>query len=113
MEEMIFYVLKNGVWEEYDRVKDRRNYAALVANVTAGRDDAPAKVLRAFVLEKAYVKREDCALLCRALRHFDEVGLSNKICAFVEEVEKSYDGVAIGKSGVADYVVADISGLEI
>ena len=113
MPEMIFYVLKNGAWVEFDRVKDRRDYAALVANVTAEREDAPAKVLRAFVTQKTYVKKEDCALLCRALRHFDEVGLSNKIFDFVEEVRMACDGVAIGKNGVEDYVAADFSGIEI
>lgn len=111
MPEMIFYVLENGTWSEYDRVKDRRDYCALVASATDGREDGAAKVLRLFVLGGVYAKREDCALLCRALRHFDEVGLSNKIFEFVTDVQNRCDGVAIGKGSVEAYVAADFSGI--
>ena len=113
MEEMIFYILRGGVWTEYDRVKDRRDYASLMEKATAGREDNAAKVVRAFVLGKRYVAAGDCALLCRALRHFDEVGLSNRIFEFVEEVRSSCEGVAIGKGGVEGYAAADFSGIDI
>lgn len=111
MPEMIFYILQNGEWREYDRVKDRRDYCALVAAATEGREDGAAKALRLFVLGDVYVKKADCALLCRALRHFDEVGISNKIFEFVTDVQNVCDGVAIGKGNVEGYAAADFSGI--
>ena len=113
MPEMIFYVLKNGEWQEYDRVKDRRDYASLVRAATDGREDGAAQVLRLFVLGGVYAAATDFALVCRALRHFDEVGLSNKIFEFIETVMGDCDGVAIAKDRVDNYTAADFSAWQV
>ncbi len=46
---------------------------------------AAATVMEGFVLGNTYYARKDGKLVLRALRHFDEVGLSNEICEKLEE----------------------------
>ncbi|MBQ8308866.1 MAG: hypothetical protein IJX96_03430 [Clostridia bacterium] len=113
MGNFILYQKKDGVWSEYAQFKDRRDYATRVAKVTDGRTDAPAKVLRTFVLGGVYIEGiGNIDLVKRALRHFDEVGLSNDIFESLEEMSCA-QAVAFTKTGLETLVKADFSGLEI
>ncbi len=102
----ILYALKNGSWQEYARFVDRRNYGERVAQVSTIKQ-ATAKteaeknaaiLLQAFVLGKEYYKACFGKVVMRALRHFDEVGLSNDIFDELEGLLKeNFEAFALAK----------------
>ena len=83
----ILYALNGDTWQEYARFADRRNYAERVAQAVEnklqnGKTDEvknAAIVMRSFVLGNEYYEIKYGKIVKRALRHFDEVGLSNDI----------------------------------
>lgn len=88
------YALSEGNWEEYASFSDCGEFRgeairAAEAKTSEGQTEEnknAAKVFRAFVAEKTIVVRADFKRLMRALRHFDEVGLSNDIYGAIEEI---------------------------
>ena len=90
----ILYAYLNGVWEEVASFKDRHGYAKQMENAVGikkkeGKTDSvrnAAVVAEGFVLGRYYYGKEYGKLVMRALRHFDEVGLSNDIQAALEEL---------------------------
>ncbi|MBQ8320404.1 MAG: hypothetical protein IJX81_05945 [Clostridia bacterium] len=115
MEYFTVYVLRQGEWQEYTSFKDRRGYATLVEEATKGRLDAAAKVLHTLILENVSVQAADLPLVMRALRAFDEVGLSNDIHAAFDEIdcEGDFEAVAVSKARPEAFAAADFSGLSI
>ena len=109
---LYFYVKKDGIWSVYDEVKDRRDYVSRIKSVTGGRTDAPAVVMQKFICENAYVLGADKRLVMRALRHFDEVGLSNDLHEILDGVGE-IEAFALTKGDAATLTVADLSGLSI
>lgn len=76
-----------------------------------------AKVFRAFVAEKTIVKKADFKLVMRALRHFDEVGLSNDIYDVLEELSDDSSvlcaAFARAEENVGEFSEADFSAYRI
>lgn len=76
-----------------------------------------AKVVRAFVAEKIVVKRTDFKRVMRALRHFDEVGLSNELYDVLEELSDESDvariAFAAANENVSEFTEAELSEFEI
>ena len=104
----ILYALKGEKWTEYAKFKDRRGYAGLVAeaatakaeNAKTEEESRAAAVMRALVLEKKWFSASDGKAVKRALRHFDEVGISNDVWeALGELLEEGADGFALAKEG--------------
>ncbi len=59
-----------------------------------------ASVMQSFVLTEGYYPHSLGKKVRRALRHFDEVGLSNDICVALEEaLEVEIEGFALAKDG--------------
>ena len=93
MNMFILYVYENGRWEALESFKDRRGYADLVksavetkfSNGTETQKKA-ATVMTEFVNGKKYYGIQYKKLVMRALRHFDEVGISNSIFEAMEEM---------------------------
>ena len=109
---LYFCIRKDGEWTVYEKLKDRRDYLSRVASVTDGRTDAPAVVMRKFLCENAYVLIENKPLVMRALRHFDEVGLSNDIHELLDGLGE-VEAFAVTKDEQWILAQADFSGLSI
>ena len=109
---LYFYVKKDGNWSVYEELKDRRDYVSRVKSVTDGRTDAPAVVMQKFICENAYVLGADKKLVMRALRHFDEVGLSNDLYEILDGVGE-IEAFALTNKDVSMLTAADLSGLSI
>lgn len=103
----ILYALKGEKWTEYARFKDRRGYAVLVAEAAKEKaqrakteeESKAAAIMHAFVLEKKWFPATDGKAVRRALRHFDEVGISNDVWEVLEGLLEEADGFALAKEG--------------
>ena len=109
----ILYVYQNGNWKEFESFKDRRGYADLVKSAvekkTSGGVEIQKKaavVMAEFVLGKKYYAAGYQKLVMRALRHFDEVGISNS----VYEALESLDGEAFALAKDSDDITAFTQG---
>ncbi len=104
------YALSGGNWEEYASFSDGGDFRgeairAAEAKTSEGQTEEnknAAKVFRAFVAEKTIVVRADFKRLMRALRHFDEVGLSNDIYGAIEEINDGEDVQAVAFAGTEE-----------
>lgn len=103
----ILYTKMNGKWTEYASFKDRNGYADRVRAVAAEKKETAktdevknaATVMEGFVLESCFYGKEYGKLLLRALRHFDEVGISNDVCEALEEaLDEGYEAFALASS---------------
>ncbi|MBQ9729605.1 MAG: hypothetical protein IJV80_02215 [Clostridia bacterium] len=104
----ILYAYDGENWLSFADFKDKKNYAERV-NGAAEIKEKTAKteaeknaaiVMREFVLAKKYFAEKYGKTVRRALRHFDEVGLSNDICASLEELlDEGYEAFALAKDG--------------
>lgn len=88
-----------------------KNYKEKIAALVSGREAAHAKY---YILSEAVVKhkrilRKDLKKLYRALRHFDEVGISNELAECVE-AHLTADWIAFGS---AEGEEADFSAMEV
>ncbi|MBE7084485.1 MAG: hypothetical protein E7368_00335 [Clostridiales bacterium] len=104
----ILHVLNADTWREYARFVDKRNYAQLIATAVEDRlkngkteeMKNSATVMHAFVLEGKYFAQKDGKVIKRALRHFDEVGLSNDIFEALESLlDEGCTAFALAKEG--------------
>ncbi|MBQ8229198.1 MAG: hypothetical protein IJZ32_00715 [Clostridia bacterium] len=89
----VLYAYNNGKWTEFCSFADKYDYAAQVSSAVAKKKTATtdemknsAIVMESFVLGKQFYGKQYGKLVMRALRHFDEVGLSNDIQASLEEL---------------------------
>ncbi len=74
--------------------------------------NAAAIVMQTFVCDKKYLARKDGGLVMRALRHFDEVGLSNSVCEALEEaLGEGVEYFALAKDGenIAEYILGEFT----
>lgn len=89
----VLYAYNNGGWTEFCSFTDKNDYAKQVSSAVARKKTAETEemknsaiVMEDFVLGKKYYAKQYGKLVMRALRHFDEVGLSNDIQASLEEL---------------------------
>lgn len=90
----ILYAFSDGKWTEHASFKDRRGYAEQVKTAAAGHKAAAKNeqlvnasiVMEDFVLGGYAYAKQYGKLVMRALRNFDEVGLSADICESLEEL---------------------------
>ena len=119
MNMFILYVYENGSWQAVENFKDRRGYAELVktsvetklANGTETQKKA-ATVMADFVNGKKFFGIQYKKLVMRALRHFDEVGISNSVYEVMEEMSgeafalaKDTDDVGLFVQGEFDFEI--------
>ena len=116
----ILYAFDKGNWQEFATFKDRADYAEQVkTSAIAKLSDAKtetvqnaALVMQAFVLGNYFYERTYGKTILRALRHFDEVGLSNDIHAALEELlDEDYERFALAKAetDVNAFTIGDTS----
>lgn len=90
----ILYAFNNGKWTQFASFKDRHGYADLVktaAEMHKNANKSEQTVNSAIVMEGLVLGGYAYAagygkLIMRALRNFDEVGISNDVCATLEEL---------------------------
>ena len=89
----VLYAFCKGKWTEFSSFADKRDYANQVKEAVARKKTSnteeiknSATVVEDFVLGGKFYAKEYGKLVMRALRHFDEVGLSNDIQASLEEL---------------------------
>lgn len=106
----ILYAFTDGEWRQFATFDDDSDFASQVKEAakikknTALTDSArnAATVMEGFVLSKKSYGEKYGKLVKRALRHFDEVGLSNDIFDSLEELlDEGCDGFALAKEGEA------------
>lgn len=110
MRRWTLYALSEGDWESTRLFPTAesfvgKRYAPAEAKTSEGQTEEnknAAKVFRAFVAEKTIVVRADFKRLMRALRHFDEVGLSNDIYDAIEEINDGEDVQAVAFAGTEE-----------
>ena len=106
----ILYAFDGTAWVSFAEITDKKGtYLERVAQFVAikekdGKTDEiknAAKVMRAFVLENKYFDaKKDGKVIKRALRHFDEVGISNDIYESLEELlDEGFASFALAKDG--------------
>lgn len=112
----VLYALADGNWTPFANFADNDGYEEQVKNAVALQKAAAkteekknaAYVLEDFVLGNYRYGKEFGKLVMRALRHFDEVGLSNDIQEKLEELlDEGYAGFALLKDGVDVATCAD------
>ena len=105
----VLYALTDGKWTPFANFTDEDGYETQVKTAVALQKTAAkteekknaAYVLEDFVLGNYRYGKEYGKLVMRALRHFDEVGLSNDIQEKLEELlDEGYAGFALLKEGV-------------
>ena len=103
----ILYILKKGEWKEYARF-DGAEYESQVKKAAAwkkqdGKSETvqnAATVAEQFVCDGKYYAKSCGKTALRALRHFDEVGISNDVHAALEEaLDEGLDAFALLKEG--------------
>lgn len=106
---LILYTYHKGQWEVFESFKDRRGYAEQVKIAAEKKQSGDletqknaAKVMLDFVCGKKWFGAEYQKLVMRALRHFDEVGLSNDIYETLENL----DGEAFALANKDDDITA-------
>ena len=104
----ILYAFSDGKWAQFATFEDFSDYASQVAKSaeikkkTASMDSVrnAAVVMEGFVLAQRSYDKQYGKLVKRALRHFDEVGLSNDIFDSLEELlDEGCDAFALAKDG--------------
>ncbi len=104
----ILYAFSGGEWAQFASFDDFSDYASQVVKSaenkkrTAAMDSVrnAAIVMEDFVLGKKSYDKQYGKLVKRALRHFDEVGLSNDIFDSLEELlDEGCDAFALAKDG--------------
>ena len=104
----ILYAFIDGEWAEFASFDDFSTYAtqvqkaAEIKKTTASLDSArnAAVVMEEFALGKKAYDAKYGKLVKRALRHFDEVGLSNDIFDALEELlDEGAEAFALAKTG--------------
>ena len=104
----VLYAYMDGEWQEYATFSDKYGYAEQVRAAVELRKNAnkteqavnSAIVMEAFVLGGFYYENKYGKLVMRALRNFDEVGLSNDIQAALEEaLDEGCERFALAKAG--------------
>ncbi len=114
------WVKIDGQWRQYASFQGRYgDYAEQVqAAIVQKRQDSrteeqnAASVMEAFVLGKNAYGVASGKLVMRALRRFDEVGLSNEVCESLEEaLNEGADEFALLKDGeeISSYALAALS----
>lgn len=115
----ILYAFIDGAWQEYASFKDKKDYAQRVAQaaemkIQTAKTEAEknaAIVMKAFVLGNEYYAEKYGKIIKRALRHFDEVGLSNDIFDELEGLlDEGCDAFALAKDteDISTYVTGEI-----
>ncbi len=103
--------IKEAEWRRFAAFEERTGeYASQVKEgVLRAQNSAEeakrnaAVVMRTFVFEDVYYGRGQGKTIMRALRHFDEVGLSNDIYAALEEaLDEGAEAFALVKDGDID-----------
>ena len=116
----ILYAFDKGKWQEFASFKDRADYAeqvkiSAIAKLSDAKTETAqnaARVMQAFVLGNYFYERTYGKTILRALRHFDEVGLSNDIHAALEELlDEDYEKFALAKvdTDVTAFTAGDTS----
>lgn len=89
----ILYGWDNEKWAEFCSFADTRGYAEQVKSAVTHKKTSAneemknsAIVMEGFAFGKKFYGKQYGKLVMRALRHFDEVGLSNDIQASLEEL---------------------------
>ncbi|MBQ8394659.1 MAG: hypothetical protein IJX49_03720 [Clostridia bacterium] len=104
----ILYSFTDGEWGQFAAFDDSADFASQVRKSaeikknTSLTDSArnAAIVMEGFVLSKKSYGEQYGKLVKRALRHFDEVGLSNDIYDSLEELlDEGCDAFALAKDG--------------
>ena len=103
----ILYTFNGGEWAEFASFKDRRDYRALVEKAAENKQKEgkteevknAAALMRTFVLDGKAFSISEKKSVSRALRHFDEVGLSNDIFDVLEEMDGSAEKFVLLKEG--------------
>ena len=114
----ILYVKTNGKWTEYASFKDRNGYAERVRAVAAEKKQSAktdevknaAIIMEQFVLEACYYAENCGKAVLRALRHVDEVGISNDVHAALEELlDQGCDAFALAEENedISTYTEGD------
>lgn len=87
--EYAVYVYRSAP-EVYETLCDRFGYEESVRSYLGGKssESATDRVLRLAVLEHRKIVRRDFKKLRQALRHYDEIGLSNELVEIVEALEE-------------------------
>ena len=119
------YTFLNGKREEYISFSCKRDFRleavrAAEAKESEGQTEEirnAARVFRAFVADKTIVGKADFKRVMRALRHFDEVGLSNELYGALEEINDagSFEAVVFAEEGedLTEAVERDLSAYKI
>ena len=116
----ILYAYIDGNWQQYATFTDKRNYAERIAqtaelkrqNAKTDAEKNAATVMQAFVLGNEYYAAKYGKVVKRALRHFDEVGLSNDIFDELETLlDEGCEAFALAKDveDISAYVAGDIA----
>lgn len=89
----ILYARDNEKWVKFCSFADNYGYAEQVQSAVARKKSSSsdemknsAIVMESFVFGKQFYGKQYGKLVMRALRHFDEVGLSNDIQSSLEEL---------------------------
>ena len=103
----ILYAYKKGEWKEFARFSRSEGYAEQVEKAASLKktDEKSesirnaALVMESFVLGNFYYGKEYGKLVMRALRHFDEVGISNDVQSALEEsLDEGIERFALAKA---------------
>ena len=104
----VLYAYIDGEWQEYDAIPDKRGYAEQVKAAVELRKNAnkteqavhSAIVMEAFVLGGFQYESKYGKLIMRALRNFDEVGISNDVYELLEALlDEGCERFALVKDG--------------
>lgn len=90
----ILYAFSDGKWSQAASFKDRFGYANLVKTAaekhkTAAKNEQLVNAsiaMESFVLSGCAFAKSYGKVIMRALRNFDEVGISNDVCEALEEL---------------------------
>ena len=104
----ILYAYDGKAWQAFAKIEDKKNNYEERVLQTSEKKMATGKteeiknaalVMRAFVCEEKYFDTKTCGkTVKRALRHFDEVGISNDIYESLEELlDEGFASFALAK----------------
>ncbi len=89
----VLWTKREGAWAEWTKIQERtgdyiEQIKAGIFRANSGSNEDrknAAALMQAFVLDGAIYTKAQGKSVLRALRHFDEVGVSNEICESLEE----------------------------
>lgn len=102
------YTFLNGKKEEYIAFSCKRDFRSEAVRAAEAKDAEgqteenrnAAKVFRAFVADKTIAGKADFKRVMRALRHFDEIGISNELYDALEEInDADFEAVVFAEEG--------------